>query len=188
MEIPTSPYRRGAAAGKRFGIYMSLVFVFMVLSSTSALASMAAMAIAIALPIILYRTLRRSQAALDYRCTFGEMWAEGISTIFFGALICSLVTMAYLLWIEPGFLTARVQECIDMLRQSDPEANRAMIATLTEMVEKNAVPTASQFVLSMFWFTITSGAVLSLIVAAIARISGRPRPKCGRITPTWPGK
>lgn len=189
MNTSPSPYRRGAEAGRKFGFYLSLIFLLMVLSETFALASIGCLALIISLPVILYRSIKRSYIARNYQSNTAELWVEGIMTFLFASIICGLVTMVYLRWIDPDFIVDRIEACIAILRENDVSANRQTIDALTKMVSNGIVPSASQFAIAMFWLTMSGGCILSLIIAAITRHTVHPQGRSDTRGPqTWHGK
>lgn len=171
MKQSKSPYFRGASAGRFFGIYLSLIFLSMALSSHFPLLSLASLGLLICIPLVIYRSLRRSFVASDGEATFSELWVEGIATFLFATAICGLVTIIYMKWIEPGFLLNQVRDCIQMCQVAGTPEHKELARILTNMIKQGVVPSPSTFVISMFWLTMAGGSFLSLIVAMIARIS-----------------
>lgn len=172
-KAPT-PYRRAAIAGRTFGIYLCLIFISMVLSEFSLLAALSFTVLVLAFPVVLFRSIRKSHRLRDYESTVGELSVEGLLTVFYGCVICSLVTMIYLQWINPDYLINLIRDSITMLRDTGSAANLKTAEALTRMIKMSAVPSASDFTMSMFWFTMSAGGILSLIFAPIIR-AGKPR-------------
>lgn len=184
MDSQQSPYRRGAYAGAFFGLYLCAIFLAMVASSRMSMASFLFFILLIGVPIFIYNALRRGYMARGGRASVSELWVEGIMIFLFGSAICGFVTFVYLKWIEPEFMYEQVTSIISSLKalKSNPQliagqdAARidSMLEVFDNMVRRGMVPTASEFVTSMFWFTTATGCLLSLPLAALARIKKIP--------------
>ena len=170
----TTYYHRAAIAGRPFGIYLCLIFISMVLSRYSLMASLAFLLLVLAFPFLLFRSMRKSHRLRDYDSTVGEQSMEGLLTVFYGCVICGLVTMAYLTWIEPDYIITLVRDSIAMLRSTGTAGNAHAADILNRMIATSSVPSASDFTLSMAWLTMAVGGILSLIFAPIIHIA-KPR-------------
>lgn len=171
MKQSKSPYYRGASAGRFFGIYLSLIFLCMALSSHLPLLSLVTMGLIVCIPIIIYRSLRLSYIDSDGEATLSELWLQGIATFLFATTICGLVTIVYMKWIEPGFLVNQVKDYITTCQSIGSPEHKELARILKNMIEQGVVPSPSTFVISMFWLTMASGCLISLIIALIARIN-----------------
>ncbi len=146
----------------------------MVLSRYSLMASLAFPLLVLAFPFLLFRSMRKSHRLRDYDSTVGELSMEGLLTVFYGCVICALVTMAYLTWINPDYIINLIRDSIAMLRSTGSDSNARVADTLNRMIATSSVPSASDFTLSMAWLTMSVGGLLSLIFAPIIRIA-KPR-------------
>lgn len=174
MNKQDSPYYRGAKAGRMFGLYLSLIFLSMALSSYFPLLSLLTIALMVCIPLYIYRLLRNSYLAGGCSYSLVELWVQGIATFLFATAICGLVTIVYMKWIAPGFLLEQVRETIEVCRQAGTPEQLELARVLNNMIQQGVVPSPSTFVISMFWLTMAGGCFLSLIMAYIARI-GKPR-------------
>lgn len=85
------------------------------------------------------------------------IWMSGIVQTLCGALICSLLTALYLIFVADGFLSEYVHEMIRRLTEINSKADTSQLM----------VPTVMQFIGSMFWATSFSGSVISLLLGII---------------------
>lgn len=168
-----SPYYLGARAGLPVGLYMSAMFLLMVLMTRIPLMSYLLMCMMLCMPVLIYATMRTTVVRLRGNTTFSSLWMQGIMTFLFGSVVCGLLTMIYLKFIEPRFIIGMVQSCIDSCRALPGKEYAELAGTLDNMIRAGVVPTAASFTISMFWFAMSSGSLLSLIVAGIAQNSGR---------------
>lgn len=184
MESQTSPYRRGAHTGAFFGLYLCAIFMAMVASAHLVLASFVFFVLMAGVPVFIYFALRRGYVSRSGRASVSELWVEGIMIFIFGSAICGFVTFIYLKWIEPTFMYDQVTSIISSLQalRNNPQLMAgqdvgqidSMIDVFSNMVTHGMVPKASEFVMSMFWFTTATGCILSLPLAFFARLKKIP--------------
>lgn len=173
MERTETPYYQGAKAGIPIGIYLVAMFLLFVLMTKVALASVVLMLMILCLPIAVYSTMRMTITRTRGQVTWSSLWMQGIMSFLFGSVICGLVTMVYLKFVEPTFLSDIVQRCIDTYASIPGKEAAEVTEMLRNVVEMGMVPTASSFTTSMFWLTAFSGSVLSLFLAIIAGSIGK---------------
>lgn len=174
MKERKSPYYRGARDGQTFGLYLSLIFLSMALSSHLALLSLVTLGLIAFIPLRVYRPLRRTYIETDGKASICELWVQGIAMFLFSSAICGLVTLIYMKWIAPGFLVNQVMAAIEACRASGTAEHLEIARILNNMITQGVVPSPSTFVISMFWLTMAGGCILSLIVAIAARIAKVP--------------
>ncbi|MCM1412943.1 MAG: DUF4199 domain-containing protein [Bacteroides sp.] len=154
----------------RFGLYLSLIFLSIALADKLPILSLLGPIMVLMLPVVLYRSLRRTHVANGYGCGFFELWVQGIATFLFASAICGLVTMVYMKWVAPGFLVAQVEQAIESCKAGGTHQELEMARIMGNMIRQGVVPSPSNFVISMFWLTMALGSVLSLVMAALSRI------------------
>lgn len=112
------------------------------------------------LPFALAKVARVNQAYSG----FAALWMSGIVMYICGALICSLLTLIFLLFLEPGYLDGYVRNLIEQI-MAQPNAPKPDLKDLV-------IPTPMEFVSSMFWATGFFGSLLSLVLALILPHTG----------------
>lgn len=113
------------------------------------------------LPASLARVARRHPAY----CSFPALWMSGIVQFICGALICSLLTSVFLLYVSPGFLGAYFHE---MVRQvNELQAAATLNSQLSTLNSPLPLPSVMDFVSAMFWATSFSGSMLGLVLGAV---------------------
>lgn len=168
-----SPYYLGAKAGIPVGIYMSAMFLLMVLMTRIPLISYLLLCMILCMPVVIYATMRTTVVSFRGNTTFSSLWMQGIMTFLFGSVVCGLFTMIYLKFVEPRFIIGMVQSCIDSCRAMPGPEYSELAGTLENMIRTGVVPSASSFTISMFWFSMASGSLLSMVLAAVAQNGSR---------------
>lgn len=108
------------------------------------------------LPVSLAKVSRRHPAY----CAFPALWMSGIVQFICGALICSLLTSVFLLYVRPGFLDAYFREVLRQLAEAGSLGSQPSALSFP-------VPTVMDFVSSMFWATSFCGSMLSLVLGVV---------------------
>lgn len=165
-----SPYRRGAAQGMYFGIYLSLLFLASVYSITYPVMGLAMMLLLIGVPFYIYKCLRASFVADRGTTQLSSLWMQGIMVFLCGALIQGVVAIVYLKWIEPAFIITQLHTVIDFYRGIDSPEAQEMARVLQNMIDINLVPTAASMVMEMICFSVFTGSLLSVILSIIVRM------------------
>ena len=173
LERAESPYYQGAVAGVPIGLYFVAMFLLFVLMTKLAFASAVLMLMIVCLPVAVYATMRTTVGRTRGKVAWSSLWMQGIMSFLFGSVICGLVTMIYLKFIEPNFLVDLFQMCIDTYASIPGNEAAQVTEMLQNMVKHGAVPTATSFTMSMFWLTAFSGSMLSLFLALIASAVGK---------------
>jgi hypothetical protein len=176
-----SPYYLGARAGIPVGLYMSGMFAFFVLMTRVNIASFALLCLMACMPVVIYATMRSTVRRQKGQTTFSGLWMQGIMTFLFGSVICSLVTMLYIKFVEPDMILGLVRNCIASCEAMPGNDYAETAQIMQRMIDSGAVPSASSFTMSMFWLSMSTGSVLSLITAAIAQSVARRRSLAGQM-------
>lgn len=173
-----SVYRHAARYGLPVGLYLSLASACLIFSLRSALASLLALPVTAAFPVVIgFCIIRFARNNPDHR-KVAALWVFGIYTTIFATLICALLTAFYLLLFDPGFIREYITESARLLEASPMAADySAQTAALKRISESHAVPTPMQFVASMGWSTCFLGSMISLPFAFIASRTGRWMPQ-----------
>lgn len=169
-----SIYRRGAEHGVALGVYLSVMFVAMALSLEVAWLGLLAMTMALCVPLLTYKMLRRSYVADMGLTRFSELWMEGIITFAGGSVIMAVAALAYMKWVEPSFIADRVAEVAQFYR----DAGQTQFAdTLDAAIASHTLPTAAETAVEFVWLGVFSGSMLSMLMSLLVRarkVSGAP--------------
>ncbi len=170
--INRSPYSRGARYGLWFGVYMTALFFAMAYMLPLPFLSLVSIVLIIGVPFFIYAVLRRSYIE-DFGTTiFSALWMEGIATFFFGGIIASLVAVVFMRWIEPNFITDRIDMLIAMKDMAGMEGNREALEILERAKEQHMIPKPIDLAVDMLWLMVFSGSILSMLMALLVRARG----------------
>lgn len=167
MNQPLSPFRRGADNGFLLGIYISVLYICMLLSSKVPVLNIVTLTMMLAVPVIVYFLLRRDRVAPGGMPTLGALWVDGLITFLCGGLIGSLVMFVYLRWIEPDFIISNLEQTVEMLKDAPDASGRELADEMQTAIDSGFSVSPIMFAMSMLWLAATSGSILSLIVSAI---------------------
>lgn len=169
MNHSTSPYGRGADNGFLFGIYLTALFFVMIGAENHGILGLITMIMALAVPFIIYRFLRRSFVADNGTTLFSSLWLQGIMTFLCGSLISGVAAFVFMRWMDPAFLTRNAERAIEVYRSMDNPSATSIADGLEVLLRNGALPTPIQVVFQSIWGAVLSGSVLSMIVTAIVR-------------------
>lgn len=164
-----SIYRRAADNGLLFGVFLSVLFLLFVFSTSVPLLSFLALVMLVAMPGVIFYFLRRCYIEENGFTTFSSLWMLGILIFIFGSLICGAVTYVYLQYIAPTFIYDQAKVALDMYRSIDEMKGLEFITVMEQAVNQRLLPTAIQFVIQMIWMTTFFGSLLSMAVSLIVR-------------------
>ncbi len=174
METPISPYRRGADQGFFFGLYLSAMFIISAVSVKVQFLGIIPLIMAISVPFIIYRLLRRTYVEEYGTSTLSALWMQGIMIFICGSLIHAIVAVVYLKWIEPDFIITQLRSAIQFYKDSGTETGIQISDMLARMIRAGAVPSTTSIVIETIWLAIFSGSMLSLLMSILARARGVP--------------
>ncbi len=169
MEMTKSPYRAGAEKGQLFGLYLSAIILSSILSSHIPFLSILTLVLIIGVPVVIYRQLRQRSIAREGNANISELWMQGIITFACGALICALIILLYLMWIEPNYIMTTLTNSMNVYQSLGTEMGNNLAETIKLMIEQHMVPSASDIALSMFWFITATGSLLSLVISILVK-------------------
>lgn len=175
MNEAYSPIRNGAESGVALGLYFCAIFFCIVLAPSMPLLSLPGLVLMVGLPFFVYRLMRKQFVVNEGGLTYSDLTGFGLMAFVFGGLICSVVTISYLKYIDPCFIVNQVKSCAEVYSSlGSPEAQQIGVQ-FQSMINHGQVPTAASFVVSMFCFTVALGILISLIDAAVARNGKLPK-------------
>lgn len=166
MQTKKTPFRAAAESGQTFGIYLSLIFLGMVLSSHLSILGFLSIVLLLSFPYVMYRYIKR-YSFVAQSVTQSSLSIMGIMMTFYGSLICSIVTMAYLTWINPTFIADTVKTVVVFYSSlGTPEATK-IARGFSRMIDEGLIPNATAFTATMATYTLMLGAILSIVCSAI---------------------
>ena len=173
---PKSVFRRGAEDGAWFGLYLSVMFIFVANSMTVPFLGHIATLMAISVPIYTFITLRKGY--IDNGCfyTFAELWTYGIMLFACGSLIMATAIILYLYEVYPTFIYDQCQIAINTYKSIGGEIGNEIASTLEKLIEHKQLPTPFELATNILSFNVFSGSILSMILAPIIRYF-RPKEK-----------
>lgn len=172
-----SVYKYAAESGVPVGLYLICISTCFLLSLKVGLLQMLILPLVIGFPFLLgYRMKRLANMEPQYN-RFYPLWLFGIYSVIFGTLICMLYSSLYLVFIDPSFISNYVAESIEGIKAlPSSEHYEATIEVLQKAIDSHMLPSGTQFVTSMGWFTAFGGAMMSLVLAlVISRMSAKKR-------------
>lgn len=166
-----SPYRRGAARGPWMGLLLTGIFFSAAYTVDYPALSLVTLALMAAIPLALYFMLRSSFRADNRLTLFSALWMEGITVFICGGLIYSVITVIYMVVIQPGFIIDRVNAVIAFY-QANPagEQSQQMIDLLTAARDHHSFPRPVALAIDMLWLIVFCGSMLSLAVSALVTL------------------
>lgn len=164
-----SPLHCGARRGMVLGAWLSGMFVMSMLGESVPLASLLFFAMALCVPVMVYKWLRHTYKVDGGFTTLSGLWMQGITMFGGGSLICTTVAIGYFRWINPDFVWQTVTKMIEIYSASAMSGASTVADTLQSMLDAGVLPSASDIALEMFWLTMFAGSILSLVCSLIVR-------------------
>lgn len=153
--------------GVYLGIFLILLAVFSGLGMSFQAATLMVWAGSIYLPFFLYRLLLRNQADSGFTRNPTELWALGICSFMFAALLQAAAVYAVLRFIVPTFIAEQINAAIDMCRQVGTAEGDNLAESLKGVVEAAGYPTPADVAGNLIVFNVFVSAILSLIVSLV---------------------
>lgn len=171
---PRSIYERAGADGAWMGLWFTVIFGLSVVSIRFAFLNIAVLTMVLMVPFIAYRFLRRTYVDSHGLMTYSALWMQGILTFAAGSLILCAATFIFMRWIYPDFILDTLKLGIDFYRDLPSDAGHEFADELQSVIDRRLAP--SPFTISMvwMWMGLCSGSVLSMFLAAIARVAKVP--------------
>jgi len=169
MSEQKSIYRRAAAWGIPFGLYLSVAAVAFIYGDHLPVLNIFVMLMALMAPVLVYRYQRQTLREEDGLTSHAALWMMGILIYMFGALVASLVAYALIVFVRPDFMYEHLEHFLSVYESTPATASTEMAQTMRDMLDKGLVPQSIDMVLSMFWFVSFFGSVLSAFTAWLAR-------------------
>ena len=167
--IQNNLYKHSAEAGLGFGVLLSVVSLSFIYSSESAILSLIAILLLMALPVVLYALQHRFVTRSSAPAEISSLWMLGLMISLFGSLICGVVTYVWLQYVEPTFISDQAQAAVDAYKTIPEMQGSELVTTMQRAIDEGLLPSAIEFVINMILLTTFLGSIVSLITACIAR-------------------
>lgn len=169
---PKNIYARGADDGAWLGLYLVGMFAFLVASTSAPFAAIPAIAMMLGVPFLTYYFLRRTHCEAHGMTAFSALWMQGIVMFACGSLIFGLVSYLFLRWGDADFIRNVMVSAVEYYDSlPDPSGQYARMSDELEMMLRHkAIPTAATMTAAWMWLIVFSGSLLSMLVAAVARL------------------
>lgn len=161
-----SIYRVAAFQGLMLGVWLSGISACVLAGIRVPLLSFAVLPMLLGLPVIQTRFFASVVGINIGYARFSVLWMVGIIQFLGASLLCALLTAAYMIIVEPGFLNNYFSEALQIMRQSGM-GNTPNADMLKEAIEMRMIPTPTQYVSMMFWLTSLFGSIMSMVMAGV---------------------
>lgn len=165
-------YYRGAGTGVYFGLYLSALFFAMAYSMSVPGLSLLALAMMAAVPVIIYKAIRKMYIDEEGCSLFSGLWVYGIMIFFCGSLISAAVSVVFLKWLQPDFMAEQIEMSIEILKSSGLSQGKETADMLALMRDEDMMPGAVEMSIQMISFNVFSGSLLSMILSALVMARG----------------
>lgn len=169
-----SIYERAATDGAWLGLYFTVMFALSVGALYVGLLNIPVIAMALMVPFLTYRFLRRTHVDCHGLTTFSALWMQGIVMFGCGSLIFSAAAYVFMRWIHPGFITDTLRMGIEFYRNAPMDDGADIADMFQEILDNRLLPSPMDISLMWLWLGTFSGSILSMFVAIIARIRRVP--------------
>lgn len=171
---PSMPLLQAAGQnGVYLGVYLILLAVFAGLGMSFQAATFMVWAGSIYLPFFLYRLILRNQADSGFKRNPTELWALGICSYMFAALLQAVVVYVVLRFVVPTFIAEQINASIALCRELGSTEGDNLADNLQALVDATGYPTPVSVASNLIVFNIFASAILSLIVSLAIQIRYR---------------
>lgn len=172
--IPSkSVYSIGAADGVWIGLAMGLFMLCMVLSATYPTLAFVGIFLMVAVPVAVWKFLKRAWVSGAVPATFSAVWLHGICIFLFGGIIMALITYISLKYVSPHWIETQTRLAAIQLSQDPATAEQARI--ITKIIDSGELPSAIYTSISSIWLVAFTGSLWSMIFAFFLTKTSRYR-------------
>ena len=168
-ENKRSVYQRGADDGLKLGPLLMLTVTLVGATPFVPWLTMPALAAIVAVPVMTYILLKRGLNEDGEYEPFSGTWLHGTCMFFFGGLLLALYVFAALHWWQPGYYERMFEMTIEVLKDQPGAQSNEMVKQMQQMIDNHELPSAHDTAIEMMYFTTVSGAMLTTVLALIAR-------------------
>lgn len=157
----------------QYGLYLGLILgaKFFLAMTQSAFLSFFAMIMWLAIPFFIYLIVRKYRdEQLGGFMSFHEGWSLSFWIIFFGGMILEVIQFIYFQFINTTYLPDILQQTTQMM----DKMNLSMPHQNLNIMEKIMTHPNLYVLTDFIMYTIISGAILSLIIAAFVKRKANP--------------
>lgn len=165
---------RASRNGLWLGLYLTGLALGFGLGTSYGIFMLAVFAATLALPLFLYRLLRRSCAEGETPLGFPELWAEGIASFFLGTLLPAAVVYICLRFITPDFFPNLFAMT---LAQLDSMGQKEFTDLAEQLRAAGHLPSAIEATSQLISFNIIAGTAMSFICAIAVSVAAKFGPK-----------
>lgn len=169
-----SLYERAATDGAWLGLWFTVLFLLSIVSMRIQMLNIVVMAMALLVPFVVFRFLRRTYVDSHGLMTYSALWLQGILTFAAGSLIFCAVSYIFMRWIYPEFIIDTLKMGIDFYSNEPTGAGHELADSFQLLIDQRQVPTSLNIAMSWLWLGLCSGSVVSMLLAALARIAKVP--------------
>lgn len=169
-----SIYERAAADGAWLGVYFVALFGLSVASMRIALLNIVVLAMALMVPFIAYRYLRRTYVDCHGMATYSALWMQGILTFGCASLILSAAAYLFMRWIYPDFILDTLRMGVEFYRSEPSGAASQLADEFQAIIDTRQIPSPVVISIMWLWLGTFTGSILSMFLAVIVRIAKVP--------------
>lgn len=173
MDKKKTLFQFAAENGISCGLYLSAIFLIVIYGNTSFMLSTIGLAMTFAIPLVLFRYMRKFYLQQEDTAGFSQLWTLGTLSFLCGSMICATVSYIWLEYITPNFIYEQAQASLAAYEQVAELKNNELTIALRNAIENKDLPTAIEFVIQMLWLSFSAGVILSMILAPFAKIGRR---------------
>ena len=159
--------RYSMEGGLWLGLYIVVRFFCGIASMYSPIFDMLALAMYVGTPFLLYYIMFQFHRNNGYVSGFSLLWMMGIMLFFFASLICCVPEYIFYQYIDPDYVGNAMKQSLQLIDEWGILKDDAAVETYREAVDKGAVPSAMQMIMSSVWSNVFLGSLLSIVVAPI---------------------
>lgn len=125
---------------------------------------------ALLVPFIAYRFLRRTYVESHGLVTYSALWMQGILTFAAGSLIMSAAAFIFMRWIYPDFILDTLRLGVEFYRNESTGAGTELAEEFQAIIDRRLAPSPFTIAMVWMWLGLFSGSVLSMFLAAVVRL------------------
>lgn len=177
---PRSIYERAGSDGAWMGLWFTAIFGLSVASMRMPLLNVVVLTMALLVPFVAYRFLRRTYVDSHGLATYSALWMQGILTFGAGSLILCASAFIFMRWIYPDFILDTLKMGVEFYRNEPMGAGSELAEEFQTIIDRRLAPSPFTIAMVWMWLGLFSGSVLSMFLAAVVRIAKVPVEGSGR--------